>query len=121
MTACILIMLLVAFVAAKLFRSTKMWWTLMSAIMFGLLIGIMSKEAVNKQKLFTADTQVVSTVVDEDCSDMQSLVSTVTEGTTIAYLGLQVIAEQSSDTLTDALSILYQSNGRNPPDYLDSG
>lgn len=121
MTACILILLLVAFCAAKLFRSTKMWWTLISAIMFGLLIGIMGKEAVNGKTFAATETQTISTVDDEHGTDMQSLVFVVTENNTIASQGLQVISVPVRDTLSDALICLYHTNGRNPPPYIDSG
>ena len=41
--AVILLLLFSAFIAARLFRSTGMWWKLVFAIMAGLLVGILSK------------------------------------------------------------------------------
>ena len=46
MTPAIIGLLTVAFILARLFRSTGMWWKLVFAIMAGLLVGILSKEVV---------------------------------------------------------------------------
>ena len=84
MTPAIIGLLTVAFILARLFRSTGMWWKLVFAIMAGLLVGILSKEVVKSDNDKTTSlTSLVSTMSNDDAlTCMQSLVATVTEGTT---------------------------------------
>ena len=119
-TVFILVMLLVAFVASRMFRSTKMWWAFILTISVGLLMGMLSNNVVKSQKDFTTYTQSISTGDNIESADMQSLVSTVTEGTTIANLGLQVIDTESVSTLSDALVDQHPLKGRDSPDINDT-
>ena len=120
-TALILTMILVAFVAARLFKSTKMWWAYLLAISVGLLMGMLSSNIVDETKSSTMCTQTISTVDNLlESTDMQSLVATVTEGTTVAILGLQVICKDSNNKLSDALIVQHPLRGRDSPGINDS-
>lgn len=117
MTAVIILLFVVAFVLARYFRSTSMWWKLIFAITAGLLVGILSKEVViSDNGKTTSLTELVSTVDNyESLACMQSLVATVTEGTTICQTGVAGnIAEDTElfDALTNKNTF---TNGRDSP------
>lgn len=119
--AWILVLLLVAFVSARLFRSTTMWWTLFTAIVAGLLVGMLSKEVAvrsEKNKEATSITQLVNTIDNQNLICMQSLVETVTEGSTVCQTGVA-----SNDEDSRVLSKVFTSgtaiNGRDSPEIED--
>ena len=122
MTACIILLVLVAFIASRLLKSTKMWWTLMFAMLAGLLVGVLSKEVVNsskKNKETTSITQVVNTNDNElEITGTQSLVATVTEGTTVANLGLRV-TNVISNELSKVITNNFTSNNRASPEIIN--
>lgn len=122
MTACIILLVLAAFIASRLLKSTKMWWTLMFAMLAGLLVGVLSKEVVNsskKNKETTSITQVVNTNDNElEITGTQSLVATVTEGTTVANLGLRV-TNVISNELSKVITNNFISNNRASPEIID--
>lgn len=66
MTALIVLLFVVAFVCARIMRSTKMWWSCIIAILAGLLIGITSKYVVSDSN----DEEL--TVVTTDFSSNQN-------------------------------------------------
>lgn len=122
MTACIILLVLVAFIASRLLKSTKMWWTLMFAMLAGLLVGVLSKEVVNsskKNKETTSITQVVNTNDNKlEITGTQSLVATVTEGTTVANLGLRV-TNVISNELSKVITNNFTSNNRASPEIIN--
>ena len=122
MTACIILLVLAAFIASRLLKSTKMWWTLMFAMLAGLLVGVLSKEVVNsskKNKETTSITQVVNTNDNElEITGTQSLVATVTEGTTVANLGLRV-TNVISNELSKVITNNFISNNRASPEIIN--
>lgn len=122
MTACIILLVLAAFIASRLLKSTKMWWTLMFAMLAGLLVGVLSKEVVNsskKNKETTSITQVVNTNDNElEITGTQSLVATVTEGTTVANLGLRV-TNVISNELSKVITNNFTSNNRASPEIIN--
>lgn len=121
MTAAIIPLLFVAFILARLFRSTGMWWKLVFAIMAGLLVGILSKGITtsDNDKKDTL-TELVSTMSNnESLLCMQSLVATVTEGTTDCLTGVAgyvVKDEELFDALTNNSTF---TNGRDSPEIED--
>lgn len=123
MTAMIIMLLIVAFCAARYFRSTSMWWKLVFAITAGLLVGILSKEVrlSNNNDKQTSLTELVSTVNNnESLACMQSLVATVTEGTTIRQTGVAgniVKDKELFDALTNKNTF---TNGRDSPETVDT-
>jgi hypothetical protein len=87
----------------------------MLAIAVGLLMGIVSNDVMESKNDSITYTQTISTGDNElMIVDMQSLVATVTEGTTVAIPGLQVIATSDSP-LSDALIVQYALKGRDSP------
>lgn len=66
MTALIVLQVIVAFIVARMMRSTKIWWSCIIAIMAGLLVGIMSKSIVS-------DSDDELTVVTTDFNSNQYL------------------------------------------------
>lgn len=114
----IIVLLLVAFVFARGFRSDKMWWTYISCIVAGLLVGMLSKEVIvrsgmNKQD--TSITQLINTVDDFNYACTQSLVRTVTEGTTNRLSGVVSNMSELKLKLSDALVSNTCANGRDSP------
>lgn len=117
MTALIVLLVIIAFLIAKSQRSTKLWWTFVIAILSGLLTGIVSETCLSdedKQVL----TEISANVSSIEC--MQSLVATVTEGTTIGqsevagYIVEEVEKEHFSEINNTILSIV-----RDPPVFYD--
>ena len=117
MTPAIIGLLTVAFILARLFRSTGMWWKLVFAIMAGLLVGILSKEVVKSDNdKTTSITSLVSTMSNDDAlTCMQSLVATVTEGTTNCLSGVVSNMSELKVKLSDALISNIYTNGRDSP------
>lgn len=119
--AIIIVLLTVAFILARLFRSTGMWWKLVFAITAGLLVGILSKEVVKSDNDKTTSlTSLVSTMSNDDAlTCMQSLVATVTEGTTVRLTGVAgyiIKDEELFDALTKSNTF---TNGRDSPEIED--
>lgn len=118
--ASILLLLLIAFVTSRLFRSTKMWWTFMSTIMAGLLVGMLSREVIgheNDNK--TSQTQLVETTETVDLECMQSLATCV--GIVVLPLCLTGVAGniiKSTEKLSDIVSTNNtEANGRDSPKF----
>lgn len=114
----IIVLLLVAFVFARGFRSDKMWWIYISCIVAGLLVGMLSKEVIvrsgmNKQD--TSITQLINTVDDFNYAYTQSLVRTVTEGTANRLSGVVSNMPELKLKLSDALISNTCANGRDSP------
>lgn len=119
--AIIIVLLTVAFILARLFRSTGMWWKLVFAIMAGLLVGILSKGITTSDNdKHNTLTELVSTMSNnESLLCMQSLVATVTEGTTDCLTGVAgyvVKDEELFDALTNNSTF---TNGRDSPEIED--
>ena len=114
----IIVLLVVAFVFARGFRSDKMWWIYISCIVAGLLVGMLSKEVIVRSgmnKKDTSITQLINTVDDYSSACTQSLVCTVTEGTTVRLTGVAgyiVKDEELFDALTKNNTF---TNGRDSP------
>lgn len=114
----IIVLLLVAFVFARGFRSDKMWWIYISCIIAGLLVGMLSKEVIETSKKVnhtTSITQLVNTVDDYSSACTQSLVCTVTEGTTNCLSGVVSNMSELRVKLSDALISNIYTNGRDSP------
>ena len=114
----IIVLLSVAFVFARGFRSDKMWWIYISCIVAGLLVGMLSKEVIvrsgmNKQD--TSITQLINTVDDFNYACTQSLVRTVIEGTTNRLSGVVSNMSELKLKLSDALISNTCANGRDSP------
>lgn len=114
----IIVLLSVAFVFARGFRSDKMWWIYISCIVAGLLVGMLSKEVIvrsgmNKQD--TSITQLINTVDDFNYACTQSLVRTVTEGTTNRLSGVVSNMSELKLKLSDALISNTCANERDSP------
>lgn len=114
----IIVLLLVAFVFARGFHSDKMWWIYISCIVAGLLVGMLSKEVIvrsgmNKQD--TSITQLINTVDDYSSACTQSLVCTVTEGTTNCLSGVVSNMSELKVKLSGALISNIYTNGRDSP------
>lgn len=117
MTAVIILLFVVAFVLARYFRSTSMWWKLIFAITAGLLVGILSKEvAISDSDKATSLTELVSTVNNyESLACMQSLVATVTEGTTICQTGVAGNIAKNTELFDALTNKNIFTNGRDSP------
>lgn len=104
MIACVLILVFVAFIASRLLRSTTLWWNCISAILGGLLIGMLGKEVVNKvdnnDNVTTSIVQLDGTQ-SESVTLMQSLVLAVTVSGTICHSG---VASKEKHFVTTDLS-----------------
>lgn len=114
----IIVLLLVAFVFARGFRSDKMWWIYISCIVAGLLVGMLSKEVIETSKKVnhtTSITQLVNTVDDFNSTCTQSLVCTVIEGTTDCLSGVVSNMTELKLKLSDALISNIYTNGRDSP------
>lgn len=114
----IIVLLLVAFVFARGFRSDKMWWIYISCIIAGLLVGMLSKEVIETSKKVnhtTSITQLVNTVDDYSSACTQSLVCTVTEGTTNCLSGVVSNMSELKVKLSDALISNIYTNERDSP------
>ncbi|UVX68465.1 MAG: hypothetical protein [Bacteriophage sp.] len=114
----IIVLLIVAFVLARNFRSDKMWWIYISCIIAGLLVGMLSKEVIETSKKVnhtTSITQLVNTVDDFNSTCTQSLVCTVTEGTTDCLSGVVSNMTELKLKLSDALISNIYTNGRDSP------
>lgn len=120
--ASILLLLLIAFVASRLFRSTKIWWVFMSTIMAGLLVGMLSREVIghaNDNK--TSQTQLIKTTgnsIDLPC--MQSLVALLPKSTTISLSEVASNIVNQKENLRDIVLISNTiTNGRDSPQIED--
>lgn len=114
----IIVLLLVAFVFARGFRSDKMWWIYISCIVAGLLVGMLSKEVIVRSGMNKQDasiTQLINTVDDFNYACTQSLVRTVTEGTANRLSGVVSNMSELKLKLSDALISNTCANGRDSP------
>lgn len=115
----ILVLLFIGAITARFLRSTKMWWILLSAIMAGLLVGMLSKEAVNhfsKNDRTASITQLISTV---DNMNMECTLPVVFVTETTSQSGVTSYIAYSDETLSDALISNHTTKGRDSPDYED--
>lgn len=115
----ILVLLFIGAITARFLRSTKMWWILLSAIMAGLLVGMLSKEAVNhfsKNDRTASITQLISTV---DNMDMECTLPVVFVTETTSQSGVTSYITYSDEMLSDALISNHTTKGRDSPDYED--
>lgn len=119
MTAAWIIVLLIgAFICTRLFRSTTMWWVFVSAILAGLLVGMLSKEVSKSyKKELTSYTQLINTV-DNGSDACTQCVVTVTEGP-IGRPGTVGYIAPLQKTLSDALVSNHAAKGRDSPDIED--
>ena len=95
-----------------------MWWIYISCIVAGLLVGMLSKEVIETSKKVnhtTSITQLVNTVDDFNSACTQSLVCTVTEGTTDCLSGVVSNMTELKLKLSDALISNIYTNGRDSP------
>lgn len=115
--ASILLLLLIAFVASRLFRSTKIWWTFLSTIMAGLLVGMLSREVIghtNDNK--TSQTQLIETTNTVDLGCMQSLVVFTESNATTCLTGVAGNIPEYTESLRDIVLISNtKTNGRDSP------
>lgn len=117
--ASILIVLLVAFVIARLYRSTKLWWIFISTILAGLLVGMLSKEMVDS-KSTTSETQLISVTEDVNLGCMQSLVVFAESNATTCLTGVAGNIPKYTENLRDITLISNTvTNGRDSPDIED--
>lgn len=115
----ILVLLFIGAITARLLRSTKMWWILLSTIMAGLLVGMLSKEAVNhfsKNNDIASITQLISTV---DNMNMECTLPVVFVTETTSQSGVTSYITYSDELLSDALVGNHTTKGRDSPDYED--
>lgn len=117
--ASILIVLLVAFVIARLYRSTKLWWIFISTILAGLLVGMLSKE-VTDSKSVTSETQLISVTENVDLGCMQSLVVFTESNATTCLTGVAGNIPKYTENLRDITLISNtNANGRDSPNIED--
>lgn len=114
----IVVLLICSFIAARALRSTKMWWIFIFSIIAGLLVGMLSKEAVKslkKDNITASITQLVNTV-DNLSIECTLPVIDVTEITSHS-------GAMSYVPYLDKLSKVNTSNttnkGRDSPSYYD--
>lgn len=115
----IIVLLCIGAIVARAMRSTKMWWVFLFTIMAGLLVGMLSKEAVkylNKDKITASITQLINTVDNTDMICTLPVVC-VTEATSRS--GVASYISYPYDVLSDALISYNTTNGRDSPDYED--
>lgn len=115
----ILVLLFIGAITARFLRSTKMWWILLSTIMAGLLVGMLSKEAVNhfsKNDDIASITQLISTV---DNMNMECTLPVVFVTETTSQSGVTSYIACSDELLSDALVGNHTTKGRDSPDYED--
>jgi predicted amidohydrolase len=119
--ASIILLLMIAFVASRLFRSTKMWWTFLSTIMAGLLVGMLGREVIghiddNK----TSQTQLIETTNTVDLGCMQSLVVFAESDATTCLTGVAGNIPKYTESLRDIVLISNtETNGRDSPSIED--
>ena len=70
MTALIVLLVIVAFIAARIMRSTRLWWACVIAIMAGLLTGITSKFVISDSD--DENTAVITNFSSTQDNHMQS-------------------------------------------------
>lgn len=117
--ASILIVLLVAFVIARLYRSTKLWWIFISTILAGLLVGMLSKEVMDNKSV-TSETQLISVTENVDLGCMQSLVVFAESNATTCLTGVAGNIPKYTENLRDITLISNTvANGRDSPDIED--
>lgn len=115
----ILVLLLFGAVLARAMRSTKMWWVFLFTILAGLLVGMLSKEAVNsltKDNTTASITQLINTVDNTDINCTLP-VALVTE--TTCQSGVVSYILYPSEVLSDALIGNHTTKGRDSPAYVD--
>lgn len=118
--AWIIVLLVVAFISARILRSTKIWWVFLSTIMAGLIVGMLSKEVSNSSKKdnLTSYTQLINS---EDLSsiDLNCIQSAyVTEA--LSYSAVVGYSKDLIEKESKGLINTYLSKTRDSPDYKDS-
>lgn len=114
----IIVLLCIGAIVARALRSTKMWWIFLLTIMAGLLVGMLSKEAVkhfNKNEV-TAFTQLINTV---DNTDMICTLPVVCVTETTSRSGVVSYILYPKEVLSDALISDHTTKGRDSPEYVD--
>ncbi len=115
----ITLLLLFGAVLARGMRSTKMWWVFLFTIMAGLLVGMLSKEAVNhftKSDITASITQLISTVGNTDV-ECTLPVAFVTEATSLSGVVGYILYPE--EVWSDALISIHTTKGRDSPDFED--
>ncbi len=115
----ITLLLLFGAVLARGMRSTKMWWVFLFTIMAGLLVGMLSKEAVNhftKSDITASITQLISTVGNTDV-ECTLPVALVTEATSLSGVVGYILYPE--EVWSDALISNHTTKGRDSPDFED--
>lgn len=116
----IIVLLLVSWIVARSYRSSNVWWIYVFTIMLGLLVGVVGKNLVVSNNTTKVACSYNTDDNDDYSTNMQSLVAAVTEGTTIAIQGLQVISMSNNNHLSGALYEQYLARGRDQPEIKDS-
>ena len=119
--AWILVILLGSFICTRIFRSTRMWWIYVSFILAGLLVGMLSKEAVKQSKKtgVTASITQLIDIVDNGNDACTQCVVTVTEGSTSRPGAVSYIALFIEPFMSDVLVSNHITKGRDSPDIED--
>lgn len=116
--AWIIVLLFAGAFTARLLRSTKMWWVFLFTMMAGLLVGMLSKEAIRsltKDNRITSITQLVNTgdITSAECTLPVALVTeTTSQSGVTSYIPY-------SGVLSDALTSIHTTNGRDSPAFED--
>lgn len=115
----ITLLLLAGVIFARAMRSTKMWWIFLFTIMAGLLVGMLSKEAVKhlvKNENTASITQLINTV---DNTDLNCTLPVVLVTETTSQSGVVSYISSPSVVLSDALVSNHTTKGRDSPAYED--
>lgn len=117
-TAAIIVLIISAFIIARLFRSTKLWWKLVFAITAGLLVGMLSKGLTESKKDSAQPiTELISSMTNSDSlMQMQSLVATVTEGTTDCLSGVAGYVIKDEELFDALVNVTAYANGHDSPE-----
>lgn len=117
--AWIIVLLIVAFISARIYRSTKMWWLFLSTIMAGLLVGMLSKEvSISKKDNTTSYTQLIdlnnSLDVNLDCMQPTFVTEVLSYSAVVGYN-----IDFTEKVFNKPISI-YHTKTRDSPSYEDS-
>lgn len=115
----ITLLLLAGVIFARAMRSTKMWWIFLFTIMAGLLVGMLSKEAVKhlvKNETTASITQLINTV---DNTDLNCTLPVVLVTETTSQSGVVSYISSPSVVLSDALVSNHTTKDRDSPAYED--
>lgn len=117
-SAWIIVLLIVAWMASRLMRSTKLWWLFVIAILSGLLVGMLGKEvSKSSNSELTSATQLISTPISMDI-DCTQFVATVTEGPTVGHS--EIVSNNHVPVLLKGVIVSsHTTNGRDSPEIED--